>query len=881
MVSTSATTDQDLNKILLAGSQGVLDSYQQFRREYLGISMAEVGLTDTFMMTAQKKAREEQKDVKFPREYENDENLTGSDFQASVDGKYWVFFQAKVAKEKDGKLMPTFFMKARRVLLQTFRTSYLLNMQRSLKLLHTNIMHIIIIGAGPAGLAAALALSQTAIQSSPVRVTILELRPKAETLGGTILLTPLALHYLDALDVGSRLRKLGIPVRGLDVCMADAVAEMPKDRVNLRYGARVTDIQQVDDQGDGEGRVHVDVQFDAERSQESINGDILLGCDGIQSFVRIKVVDLERKKTYSGRAITYGYVQFGSSGHIDATTSNGESTLQDSTMIQGQHGSFLMTYFEPSRENVYTLAIMPMAENQDAREGWKALGDDKVTIKRDIAARFREGSIKGLEAIVNESDRYFYPVYMLPPEGIWRKGRALLLGDAAHSMPPQGESTDIAIEDDVLFAHVLGEGISKGVPYVLGAYEAFRRDDIKKLHDETMRRCFAGTLEVPLRGNLAPGKSPAGGDLKEKAHSELRTGGPTWDGSLLASTPDRGLAFQLLTPTAAQPPKAIINSNYGPPLTNEDLYAVARSLSKLDQFLLLYCQHFYQQIASGGLNPGDVSAQRLALNDLEDLQTIITQIQDINNGRFVFSSLYLKERHILYYWGRAFSFLSQNLLAGDEIHQPSLGNLKRITEYASDIESAVLDAGSARVLTSDCRLVLSERWDLLESALNLYHQHSQSPRTVAKWPEIARKVQAAQKISPQDTKAGLATQSGTFTTILWLTFIGTTLSNVWTFALAYNYSEHTPGTTKDADFWFLMQSCITQGFTLIISGIPLRADPRLRKRTWVPPMFLALICTVIAPPLYLTAPTEWSSFVGLVAGGIQAFMVLQLVTVSG
>ena len=121
----------------------------------------------------------------------------------------------------------------------------------------------------------------------------------------------------------------------------------------------------------------------------------------------------------------------------------------------------------------------------------------------------------------------------------------------------------------------------------------------------------------------------------------------------------------------------------------------------------------------------------------------------------------------------------------------------------------------------------------------------------------------------------------TFTTILWLTFVGTTLSNVWTFALAYNYSDHTPGTTKDADFWFLMQSCITQGFTLIISGIPLKADPRLRKRTWVPPMLLALVCTVIAPPLYLAAPTEWSSFVGLVATGIQAFMVLQLVTVQG
>ncbi|KAF5711762.1 salicylate hydroxylase [Fusarium mundagurra] len=701
------------------------------------------------------------------------------------------------------------------------------------------MVHIIIIGAGPAGLAAALALSQTNIQGSPLRITILELRPKLETLGGTILLTPLALRYLDALGVGSRLRKLGIPVRGVDVvalrtgrtlgqmfpgidalrvmrhhlvqCMADVVAALPKDRIDLRYGARVTGIQQ---DRDDEGNVHVNVQFDTERSQESISGDILLGCDGIHSFVRTTVVDRERKKTYSGRAVAYGYVDSDSTGQIGVTTLDEKPILRDSTLIQGQHGSFLMTHFEPSRQKVYALAIMPMAENQDARDGWKASGEDKVTLKRDIVARFREGSIRGLESMINESDWYFYPVYMLLPEGRWSKGRVLLLGDAAHAMPPQGESTGIAIEDGILFAHVLGEGISKGVPYVMEAYEALRRNDIKKLHAETMFRWNAGT---------------------------------------------------------PQPPKAIINSNYGPALTNEELYAVARSLSELDRYLLSSCQHVYKQIVSGELN-ADESQQRLASNDLEDIQTIMTQIEDITLGRFVFSDLYLKERHILYYWGRGLSIISRLLLMGDDINpinQPALGMLKTVTEYASDIESAVLNAGSAGVLTSDYRLVLSERWDLLENAIKLYHQHSQTPRTVSKWPDIARKIQGVKKVPSQDTRAGLATHSGTFTAILWLTFVGTTLSNVWTFALAYSYSDHKPGTTKDADFWFLMQSCITQGFTLIISGIPLRADPRLPKRTWVPPMLLALICTIIAPPLYLTAPTEWSSFVGLIASGLK------------
>ncbi|KAF5546761.1 salicylate hydroxylase [Fusarium napiforme] len=773
-------------------------------------------------------------------------------------------------------------------------------------------MHIVIVGAGPAGLAAALALSQTIIEGSPPHITVLELRPKVETLGATILLTPLALRYLDALGVGSRIRKLGIPIRGVDAVslrtgrtlgqmlpgtdalrvlrhhlvqfMSDAVAELPKDLVTLRYGARVTDIQQVDNQGDDKATVYLDVQLDADKSQESISCNVLLGCDGIHSFVRSTVVDRERKKTYSGRAIAYGYVDSDSTGQVGVTTLDEKSILRDSTMIQGQHGSFLITHFEPSREKVYALAIMPMAENQDAREGWKALGEDKVTLKMDIVARFKGGSINGLESMINKSDWYFYPVYMLPPEGRWSKGRVLLLGDAAHAMPPQGESTGIAIEDGVLFAHVLSEGIKQGVPYVMKAYEALRRDDINKLYEETTFRWKAGGSSSWLWGIFMEFATwlyllAANYQQEDYFKRDVRSF-KLPQGETAQRAPHRRANVGWLSPSN-QAPKAVINDNYGPALTNEELYALARSLSKLDQFLLLYCQHFYQQIASGALNPGDVSAQRLALNDLEDLQTIITQIQDINNGRFIFSSMYLKERHILYYWGRAFSFLSQNLLAGDEIHQPSLGNLERIIEYASDIERAVLDAGSAGVLTSDYRLVLSERWDLIESALNLHHKHGMSYHKVAKWPEIARKIQAAPKVVPQETKAGLPTQSGTFTTILWLTFIGTTLSNVWTFALAYNYSDHKPGTTKDADFWFLMQSCITQGFTLIISGIPLRADPRLRKRTWVPPMLLALVCTIIAPPLYLTAPTEWSSFVGLIASGIQAFMVLQLVTVSG
>lgn len=81
--------------------------------------------------------------------------------------------------------------------------------------------------------------------------------------------------------------------------------------------------------------------------------------------------------------------------------------------------------------------------------------------------------------------------------------------------------------------------------------------------------------------------------------------------------------------TATELPSAIISSNHGPALTNEELHAVARALSKLDHFLLLYCEAFYKRISAGELNQGDISAQKLALNDLDDIQTIMAQFEEI------------------------------------------------------------------------------------------------------------------------------------------------------------------------------------------------------------------------------------------------------------
>ena len=47
-------------------------------------------------------------------------------------------------------------------------------------------------------------------------------------------------------------------------------------------------------------------------------------------------------------------------------------------------------------------------------------------------------------------------------------------------MPPQGESTGIAIEDGVLIARVLSRSASRSVEQLFSDYESVRRADIEK-----------------------------------------------------------------------------------------------------------------------------------------------------------------------------------------------------------------------------------------------------------------------------------------------------------------------------------------------------------------------------------------------------------------
>lgn len=111
--------------------------------------------------------------------------------------------------------------------------------------------------------------------------------------------------------------------------------------------------------------------------------------------------------------------------------------------------------------------------------------------------------------------------------------------------------------------------------------------------------------------------------------------------------------------------------------------------------------------------------------------------------------------------------------------------------------------------------------------------------------------------------------------ILWSTLFVWAITSTALFGLGYARSPHLQGSTNDPDFWFLIQGSVVQLLGLVISALLERKNGNLPVWRWVFPTGIAGVCSITAIPLYLVAPTEWSSFLSLAASSAQSFMVWQ------
>ncbi len=306
-------------------------------------------------------------------------------------------------------------------------------------------MHITILGAGIAGLASALALSQHISPSA--EITLVELRPQLSTIGGAIGLTPnalRALHHLGVLKcirekgVGCEVgkielfeiyggKKLGIidftggsgtdgegvkceageeRFKGLRImrkdlveCMLECVRQ--RGSVEDEFGRKVVDIE--------EKESDVVVRFE---DGGHVRTDVLVGCDGVHSSVRTLLIEPERQPQYTGIAAVYGFTDMAG---VEAAQ---EKLPWDTTgLCQSKKGSLLCAFCEETRKEVFIAAIMETKDVQ-SKDGWKAKAGEQEEIKKSVRERYSGSKMICLDPLIEKSrDWKLYPVYRLGPAG--------------------------------------------------------------------------------------------------------------------------------------------------------------------------------------------------------------------------------------------------------------------------------------------------------------------------------------------------------------------------------------------------------------------------------------------------------------------------------
>lgn len=404
---------------------------------------------------------------------------------------------------------------------------------------------VTIIGASVGGLTLGIALKQHGIQPR-----FFELRDPDQDLGGAMSLTPNSLRVLESIGAYSRIKPLGYDcesftfmtdpdhevtgtlyfgqkkIYGYDCLrvtrkvIISELTEMAKELgIEINYGKKFTKI--VSDDAGG-----VVFEF-ADGTQE--RAEMLIGADGIHSKVRSAIFPGVRPQ-YSGfLGLTFCFPR-ANWEHLD-------ETFPLPCSLRGQQGSWIVTPQTPGGMEIF-LGRQLKYEKED-REGWGKLLKDKEAMIKLIQQDPEEWSplVQAAQRQVSTPEAHFlnvWPFYTLKMDR-WHSstGRAIIIGDAAHAIPPSaGQGANQAFESSLSLATVLA-GLNGTVNLLdaLKAWEEYRMerlDEVVKFTNRVMtlrmteeeRAAMPEELRWTLNGTEA-GKAQLGwlylADVKQDA----------------------------------------------------------------------------------------------------------------------------------------------------------------------------------------------------------------------------------------------------------------------------------------------------------------------------------------------------------------------------
>ncbi len=316
--------------------------------------------------------------------------------------------------------------------------------------LPVNPGRIIIVGGGIGGMAFAAALARLRLP-----FVLLERAPELGEVGSGLGVLPGAVRALGTLGVGEELFARGAPFRRFVVCSSrgQELAEVSFTRIfervgcpgyvlhrgalhaalaarvprhAIRTGSEVVSMEETS----GEVRVRLRDQSTA------IAGDLLVGADGLHSVVRGRVLG-DGPPRYAGETIFRGISDF--------TLKRPETSRE--LFGAGRRAA----YYDLGTGRVYWWATAPLARGTDIPQPGR---------RTYLEEAFAGWAFDIPEIIARTPERCILQndIFDRKPAARWHRGRAVLLGDAAHPTTPNlGQGACMAIEDAIVLARSVVE----------------------------------------------------------------------------------------------------------------------------------------------------------------------------------------------------------------------------------------------------------------------------------------------------------------------------------------------------------------------------------------------------------------------------------------
>ena len=339
--------------------------------------------------------------------------------------------------------------------------------------------HVIVAGAGIAGLTAALALARAGL-----RVTVLEQAERLEETGAGLQLSPNALNVLFSLGLRERLAPLAVAPQAIRVMSGGSgreIARMPLTGAEARYGAPFWVMHRGDLQAAlveaARSTVDITIKLDTKVEDFAVHskgvsvlgrqtrqilderGIALIGADGIWSGVAARL-KTQRPPRFRHRTAWRTLVP------AEMVPEEFRAPLVHLWLGQDAH---LVHYPVKAGRLINIVGIV----NDEWNEiGWQAQGEPDEILRRFARFAWSERARK-LIAIPERWLKWALYDRDVPFRG--GEGPVTLIGDAAHPMLPfLAQGAGMAIEDAAVLAGFLGEYRDDPAD-ALRAYEGNRR----------------------------------------------------------------------------------------------------------------------------------------------------------------------------------------------------------------------------------------------------------------------------------------------------------------------------------------------------------------------------------------------------------------------